>query len=85
MLTGLNHLPLAVEDLDRSVDCYHHLFGLRLRACWDAGPYLSMDVLWASLDSITPNGCLITCLKSYGRSSFRIYRIDLRSSWDRIG
>lgn len=28
MLTGLNHLTLAVSDLDRSFDFYRHLLGV---------------------------------------------------------
>jgi catechol 2,3-dioxygenase-like lactoylglutathione lyase family enzyme len=58
MLTGLNHLTLAVQDLDRSVDFYHHLLGLRLRARWNAGAYLSLDTLWLclSLDPLKTAG-----------------------------
>ena len=37
MLTGLNHLTLAVTDLDRSVRFYHQLLQLQLDASWDAG------------------------------------------------
>ncbi|MFC5460844.1 fosfomycin resistance glutathione transferase [Massilia niabensis] len=58
MLTGLNHLTLAVQNLDRSVDFYHHLLGFRLRARWDTGAYLSLDILWLclSLDPIEAAG-----------------------------
>ncbi len=45
MLTGLNHLTLALHNLDRSVDFYRHLLGFRLHARWDTGAYLSLDVL----------------------------------------
>lgn len=31
MLTGLNHLTLAVSDLDRSFDFYRHLLGFTSR------------------------------------------------------
>jgi catechol 2,3-dioxygenase-like lactoylglutathione lyase family enzyme len=58
MLTGLNHLTLAVQDLDRSVDFYRRLLGMRLRARWDAGAYFSLDVLWLclSLDPLKAAG-----------------------------
>ena len=32
MLTGLNHLTLAVRDLERSVGLYRQLLGFELRA-----------------------------------------------------
>jgi catechol 2,3-dioxygenase-like lactoylglutathione lyase family enzyme len=53
MLTGLNHLTLAVLDLDRSVDFYRSLLGCRVRATWRSGAYLSLGDLWLclSLDS----------------------------------
>lgn len=49
MLTGLNHLTLAVTDLDRSVDFYQHLLQLRLEATWNTGAYLSLPGLWLCL------------------------------------
>jgi len=54
MLTGLNHLTLAVTDLNRSVAFYRDLLQLRLDATWDAGAYLSLPGLWLclSLDSL---------------------------------
>lgn len=49
MLTGLNHLTLAVSDLPRSLGFYHSLLQLRLDASWDAGAYLSLPGLWLCL------------------------------------
>lgn len=49
MLTGLNHLTLAVSDLPRSLAFYHSLLQLRLEATWDAGAYLSLPGLWLCL------------------------------------
>lgn len=49
MLTGLNHLTLAVRDLERSVDFYQRLLEFRLCARWDAGAYLSLGDLWLCL------------------------------------
>ncbi len=57
MLTGLNHLTLAVHDLDRSVDFYHHLLGFIPHARWQGGAYLSLGALWLCLsvdESRTP-------------------------------
>jgi catechol 2,3-dioxygenase-like lactoylglutathione lyase family enzyme len=57
MLTGLNHLTLAVTDLPRSVGFYHDLLQLRLDATWDHGAYLSLPGLWLclSLDPARPS------------------------------
>lgn len=49
MLTGLNHLTLAVTDLNRSVTFYQGLLHLRLDATWDTGAYLSLPGLWLCL------------------------------------
>ncbi|MBX9406886.1 fosfomycin resistance glutathione transferase [Pseudomonas baetica] len=53
MLTGLNHLTLAVRDLNRSLGFYRDVLDLRVEATWDAGAYLSLPGLWLclSLDS----------------------------------
>ncbi|NWB45848.1 fosfomycin resistance glutathione transferase [Pseudomonas gingeri] len=49
MLTGLNHLTLAVANLSRSVEFYESLPGFRLTARWVAGAYLSLGDLWLCL------------------------------------
>lgn len=49
MLSSLNHLTLAVSDLNRSTEFYHHLLGLPLHARWDNGAYLTCGELWICL------------------------------------
>lgn len=49
LLTGLNHLTLAVTDVNRSVAFYQGLLQLRLEAIWDSGAYLSLPGLWLCL------------------------------------
>jgi glutathione S-transferase fosA len=49
VLTGLNHLTLAVTDLARSVAFYRDLLGLRLAALWDEGAYLTAGEMWLCL------------------------------------
>lgn len=53
MLSGLNHLTLAVSDLERSLQFYGPLLGCRVHATWRLGAYLSVGNLWLclSLDS----------------------------------
>ncbi len=56
MLTGLNHLTLAVSDVQRSLAFYRDVLQLRVEASWDAGAYLSLPGLWLclSLDPLQP-------------------------------
>lgn len=48
-ITGLNHLTIAVTDLDRSVGFYRDLLGCGLRAIWEGGAYLEAGPLWLCL------------------------------------
>ena len=41
MLQSLNHLTLAVSDLQKSVSFWHVLLGLALHARWNTGAYLT--------------------------------------------
>lgn len=49
MLSGLNHLTLAVSELAASVAFYQQLPGMRLHARWDSGAYFSCGELWLCL------------------------------------
>ncbi|MCX2898279.1 fosfomycin resistance glutathione transferase [Pseudomonas mandelii] len=49
MLTGLNHLTLAVTDLDRSLVFYRDLLHFQVDATWECGAYLSLPGLWLCL------------------------------------
>jgi len=49
MLSGLNHLTLAVQSLDLSVHFYKDLLGFHLKAKWDKGAYLDLGQLWLCL------------------------------------
>jgi len=48
-IRGLNHLTLAVSDLDRSVAFYRDALGMKLDATWAEGAYLSAGELWLCL------------------------------------
>ncbi len=48
-IRGLNHLTLAVADLERSVAFYRDLLGFELRAVWARGAYLEAGSLWLCL------------------------------------
>ncbi len=46
---GLNHVTLAVGDLDRAVKFYVEGLGLALRKHWAKGAYLEAGSLWIAL------------------------------------
>ena len=48
-VTGLNHITVAVTDLERSVVFYRDLLGFDLRALWKDGAYLEAGALWLCL------------------------------------
>ena len=49
MLAGLNHLTLAVTDVERSFAFYTGLLGCTPAAIWDGGAYLTLGDLWVCL------------------------------------
>jgi len=49
MLSGLNHITLAVRDLERSLSFYVSLLGCTPRVRWTRGAYLSLGALWLCL------------------------------------
>jgi catechol 2,3-dioxygenase-like lactoylglutathione lyase family enzyme len=49
LLNGLNHLTLAVSDLERSFAFYTALLGFKPAAIWNTGAYLSLGELWLCL------------------------------------
>ena len=69
-IRGLNHLTLAVADLDRSVSFYRDILGFELRALWDSGAYLEAGTLWICL-SLDPAACDIK------RSDYTHYAFDV--------
>ena len=54
MLTGLNHLTVAVSDLTRSLDFYVNVLGFTPQSKWSKEAYLSLGELWLclSLDKV---------------------------------
>jgi catechol 2,3-dioxygenase-like lactoylglutathione lyase family enzyme len=49
LLSGLNHLTLAVADLGRSFAFYTELLGFKPAATWNTGAYLRLGELWLCL------------------------------------
>jgi len=53
MIKGLNHITIAVSDLDQSVHFYKNIVGLEVHVVWAQGAYLSAGDLWFCL-SVDP-------------------------------
>lgn len=51
MLTGMNHLTLAVTDLDRSLHFYRDILKMTLHTRWKYGAYLTCGELWICLSA----------------------------------
>ena len=49
MIRGINHVTLAVTDLERALAFYRDLLGLRVAAVWPRGAYLEAGTLWLCL------------------------------------
>lgn len=57
MLRGLNHITIAVSDLEISFRFYNHLLGFKPHARWDFCAYLSLGNLWLCLSCDTAIPC----------------------------
>ena len=78
-IRGLNHLTLAVADLDRSVPFYRDVLGLRLAARWRTGAYLEAGTLWLclSLARLRPH-------PDYTHAAFDVAEEDFEAAAARI-
>jgi catechol 2,3-dioxygenase-like lactoylglutathione lyase family enzyme len=82
MVTGLNHVTLAVADLDRSLAFYTDLLGFRPLVRWPGGAYLSAGSLWLclSLDPTTRQAPL----PEYTHLALSITASEVRAFADRL-
>ncbi|CAH1521524.1 Glutathione transferase FosA [Vibrio owensii] len=55
MLTGLNHITIAVSDLESSLDFYTNALGFKGHVKWRQGAYLSLGDLWLCLSVDKPD------------------------------
>lgn len=49
MLRGLNHITIAVNDLELSLNFYTYLLEMKPHVRWDNGAYLSLGDVWFCL------------------------------------
>ncbi|ELB2157744.1 fosfomycin resistance glutathione transferase [Vibrio parahaemolyticus] len=54
MITGLNHITIAVSDVECSLKFYRDILGFMAHVKWDGGAYLSAGELWLCLSLDQP-------------------------------
>jgi catechol 2,3-dioxygenase-like lactoylglutathione lyase family enzyme len=79
---GLNHLTLAVVDLDRALAFYRNLLGLRLRARWSQGAYLEAGALWLCLSVDAEAEKAVRC--DYTHVAFDVAADDFAALSERV-
>lgn len=50
MINGINHITFAVSNLEKSINFYSELLGLKLVSKWDKGAYLLAGNVWIALN-----------------------------------
>ncbi len=81
-VSGVNHVTLAVSDLERSVAFYRDVLGLEPAARWREGAYLRGGELWLALlvDDAVRGGPLPEC----SHVAFSVEAAELPAFRDRI-
>lgn len=74
MITGLNHLTIAVTNLERSFDFYMNILDFQPHAKWDKGAYLSLGSLWFCLDVDE-----VEKRQDYTHFAFTIYDLEIEN------
>jgi 8-oxo-dGTP pyrophosphatase MutT (NUDIX family) len=77
VITGLNHLTLAVSDLDRSIAFYADLLGFTVRKRKPSSCYLEAGTLWLAL--VLENGLRRDVLPEYTHAAFRVSATGLEA------
>lgn len=79
MISGLNHITIAVSDLETSFHFYTEILGLKGHVKWENGAYLSADDLWfcLSVDQVDPK-------EDYTHIAFTISESEYSSYCDRL-
>lgn len=83
MLTGLNHLTLAVTDVERSFAFYTGLLGCKPAAIWDGGAYVTLGGLWICL-SLYPARAAAPEQPDYTHYAFSIAQQDFDAFRNRL-
>ncbi len=79
MVTGLNHITLAVSDVEKSLGFYSDILGFTGHVKWDTGAYLSANGIWLCLSLDTPSPS-----KDYSHIAWTVDAKDFASLEERI-
>ena len=79
MLTGINHITIAINDLDESFDFYVSVLGMKPEVKWESGAYLTVGELWLCLskESAKPS-------EDYCHISFSISKHEFKEYCSRV-
>ena len=82
MITGINHITLAITDVAASFDFYKQVLGFRAVARWPKGAYLLAGDVWIALvlEEHTRNGAL----PEYSHIAFTVAERDFVALCERI-
>jgi catechol 2,3-dioxygenase-like lactoylglutathione lyase family enzyme len=82
MLRGLNHITIAVNDLERSFNFYVHLLGMTPHVRWDKGAYLSLGDVWfcLSCDQAKPSQDYCHIALDIAENNFNSFAEKLRAA-----
>jgi catechol 2,3-dioxygenase-like lactoylglutathione lyase family enzyme len=74
MIIGINHLTLAVKDIEKSFDFYRNVLDLRPLCKWDKGAYFLAGDFWLCLNldpKRIPNECYTHYAFSISQDNFK--------------
>lgn len=82
MLRGLNHITIAVTDLNRSLAFYTGLLGMKAHVRWDSGAYLSLEGVWfcLSCDEASPAQDYSHIALDIAEEDYAAFQAKLRSA-----
>jgi glutathione S-transferase fosA5 len=82
MISGLNHITLAVRDVERSFKFYVETLGAKPLARWSRGAYLLAGDLWLclALDERTRS----SALPEYSHIAFSVREAEFNDTAERI-
>ena len=82
VIRGINHITLAVADVERAVEFYTQALGLELRYRWDAGAYLEAGSDWICLS--LDQAASVSKREDYTHIAFDVEEAEFGSVVDRL-
>lgn len=82
MINGINHITFAVSELNKSVEFYVNLLGLRLVGKWDTGAYLLAGNQWVALN--VDEAVNLETKSDYTHISFNVLSTDFQNMKEKL-